>query len=146
MTRTRHNATCRLTALLVAIVVGGALGVGGSLPWHRHLLAGLELFHSHSHLGGHHHDELHALAESFSQSASRHAGTPQSPGNSDDESDDNPSEPECALLSGSWTGLYEAPAHVTASSTVAHVADWPSSHAALAQDFFLPCGARAPPA
>lgn len=125
----------RFTALLLAIGVGSTLGVGPAQPWHRHLLDGLQLFHSHSHLGSHHHEELHALAE--------HA-TP-SPGHGHEPEEDEPTDSDCTLIAGSSTYLERS------SATFAAPVFEPQRHAALrptalrSRELLSRPGARGPP-
>ncbi len=52
----------RLTAFLAMVAVAWVLGAGAAQSWHRHVLGELQLFHLHSHLGGHHHGEFHERA------------------------------------------------------------------------------------
>lgn len=103
MKPSRRSRLNSLTALLLAVGVGGALGVGPAQLWHRHLLEGLQLFHSHSHLGGHHHDELHALAEGTHRPDAEDALP--SPGHGREPEEDESPDSDCTLIAGGPTGL-----------------------------------------
>jgi len=147
-TPARNQLPHRFAALLLVLGVAGVLGIGQSLPWHRHLLAGLELFHSHSHVGGHHHDELHALAERAGRTEHEGSGTPQGrvPGGSGDESGDSPPEPECALVPGGLPTLTETSIDQPAPPTIARAATLARSRVHASREPLLPSDARAPPA
>lgn len=155
MKPSRRPLAHRLTALLLAVVIGGALGVGAARPWHRHLLAGLQLFHSHSHLGSHHHQELHALAASAGRVPAEHAhphqphgraGEPRTHSPGSDESEDDPRpESDCALLAGGLTTLARSSADFAAPVFVVQRRDEPRAPAFRPREPAAHRGARAPP-
>lgn len=133
----------RPAALLLAVAVGGALGVGTAQPWHRHLLEGLQLFHAHSHLGGHHHQELHAIAEGTHRSAEP---SHRSPGHRREPGEDGPSDSDCTLISGGPTSLERSAATFTAPAFVPQRREVARLAAFRVGELVSRPGARAPPA
>jgi len=119
----------------------------------------LQLFHSHSHLGGHHHAELHAPAEGTHRPDAEqalpipeHGQTAVSaegattPGSGHEPEEDEPPDSDCTLITGGPTCL-ERP-----SETFVAPAFVPQLRAALRPtalrfgELVSRPGARAPPA
>lgn len=154
----RRSRAYRLTALLLAVGVCSALGVGSAQPWHLHLLEGLRLFHGHSHLGGHHHAELHALAEGTHRpdehalpspghertAASAEAAT--TPGSGGESEEDEPHDSDCTLVGGGPTCLESSSATFAAPALVAQRREALRPTALRLREPVSRPGARAPPA
>ena len=133
----------RFTALLLAVGVGSTLGIGPAQPWHRHLLEGLQLFHSHSHLGGHHHEELHALAEDTHRPDAEHALP--SRGQDREPEEDEPPDSDCRLIAGGSTDLERSSATFAAPVFVPQRREALRPTALFLGELVPRPGARAPP-
>ena len=145
----RSSCLDRLTALFLAAGVVGALGVGLAQPWHRHLLEGLQLFHHHSDLGSHHHEEFHALAESThgpraGLASDEHA--PHDPGHGGEPEEDDARDIDCTLIGGSPTSLERSSEAFTEPMVVAQRREALRPTALRVRDPASSPGARAPPA